>query len=84
MRNSTGKPPSVSLSVPEILFFHDDCPNKGSLSYTRKSISFISFFFLEGFAKITLLRNLRKLMSKALKLTASTFMIKYFSEQYYK
>lgn len=63
MRNSTGKPPSVSLSVPEILFFHDDCPNKGSLSYTRKSILFVSLF-LEGFAKITLLRNLRKLISK--------------------
>lgn len=36
MRNSTGKPPSVSLSVPEILFFHEDCPNKGSLSYKKK------------------------------------------------
>lgn len=64
MRNSTGNPPSVSLSVPEILFFQEDCPNKGSLSYTRKKISFNSLF-LERFAKIfILLNNLRRLILK--------------------
>lgn len=35
-RNSTGKPPNVSVSEPEILLLQGDCPNKGSLSYGNK------------------------------------------------
>ena len=59
IRNSTGKPPNVSVSEPEILLLQGDCPNKGSLSYRnkrepfnhwpfkRKHFNFLKLYFIE-------------------------------------
>lgn len=49
IRNSTGKPPNVSVSEPEILLLQGDCPNKGSLSYGNKRVSFNYWLFIRKY-----------------------------------